>query len=163
MKYLLLLCSFLPVLVMAQDCKLRHDKDPYTKEAKISTGFISLQGGSLTIDADSKELDFFFSISGTDKCFSESSTVVIFFEGVKTKASFRNTGGMNCDGYFHFTFRNVASTHSTLQKLGTLNVDHFIFTGNDKKETIVSLLPEQKKMLKDLTACMIPESKTLIK
>jgi hypothetical protein len=163
MKHLLTIILFLPLLSFSQDCKLRQEKDPYTKEAKLSSGFISLQGGSVTIDADNKEIDYFFTLTGADKCFTEASSVIIYFEGTKSKATFRNAGGMNCDGYFHFKFRNVASTHSTMKRLATLNVEQLIFTGNNKKETIITLLPEQQKMLKDFSACMVTESKTLIK
>src|SRR5690349_22014929 len=104
MKYLLLLSMILPFSIQAQDCKLVRETDPYTKETKLSSGFVTLQGGSLTIDADSKELDFFFVVP--DKCFTDAATVLIYFEGSKNKTTYRNTGSMNCDGYFHFIFRN---------------------------------------------------------
>lgn len=143
------------------DCKLSKETDPYTKETKLSSGFITLQGASLTIDADSKEIDFFFTVP--DKCFSDASTVYIYFDGSKIKTTYRNNGSMNCDGFFHFKFRNGVTTPTVLKKLATQKAAHFIFTGNDKKETMVDLLPDQQKVLMDLTACMIEESKTLIK
>ena len=145
----------------SQDCKLIRETDPYTKETKISTGFLTLQGGTLNIEADSKELDFFFSLP--DRCFEDESTVFIFFEGSRTRTSYRNAGSMNCDGYFHFKYRNNASTNTVLNKLSTMKVSQLIFTDRDKKEIVVALLPAQQQALMEATACMVTESKTLIK
>jgi len=166
MKGIAAIFLLLPVFINAQDsttaaCKLIRDTDPYTKEVRLSSGFMSLQGATLTIDADAKEIDFFFVIDG--KCFEDESTVFIFFEGNKAKTTYRNTGSMNCDGYFHFVFRNGLSTPTILQKLATQPVAHFIFTGNDNKAVTVGLLPDQQKTLMNNTACLIAESKTLIK
>jgi len=166
MKYIVIIAFLLPLFIAAQDspataCKLIIETDPYTKEIKLSSGFISLQAASLTIDADNKEINFFFTVP--DACFSDASTVFIFFEGSKTKTTYRNTGSMNCDGYFHFIFRNGLATPSVLQKLATQKTANFIFTGNDKKPVTVSLLPDQQKMLMESAACIISESKALIK
>ena len=168
MKYISLIVLLLPLFMSAQDpvatgCKLIKETDPYTKETKLSSGFISLQmGASLNIDADSKEVDFFFTIP--DECYTDASTVFIFFEGTKVKATYRNTGSMNCEGYFHFNFRNLAGTPGGLQKLATQRVTSFVFNGNDKKKpTTISLLPDQQKTFMEVTACMIAESKALIK
>ncbi len=166
MKYLVTILLLAPLFLSAQqpapvDCKLVRETDPYTKETKLSSGFISLQGASLTVDADSKEIDFFFTVP--DKCFTDASMVYIYFEGSKVKTTYRNNGSMNCDGFFHFKFRNGTTTPTVLQKLATQKAAHFIFIGNDKKETTVDLLPDQQKILMDITACMIGESKTLIK
>ena len=166
MKCIVVICFLLPLIIDAQDstavsCKLIKETDPYTKETQLSSGFISLQGATLTIDADSKEIDYFFVVEG--KCFEDQSTVFIFFEGNKSKTTYRNSGRMNCDGYFHFNFRNGLSTPSVLQKLATLKVAHFIFTGNDKKAVTVDLLPDQQKALMEITSCLVAESKKLIK
>lgn len=150
-----------PFVSFSQDCKLIRETDPYTKETKLSTGFLSLQGATVTIDADSKELDFFFSVP--DKCFEDESTVFIFFEGSKARTSYRNAGNMNCDGYFHFKYRNNASSNTVLNKLSTLKVSQFVFTDRNKKEIIVSLLPDQQKAFMEAVTCMIRDSKTLIK
>ena len=168
MKYISLVIFLLPLFLSAQDpiaigCKLIKEADPFTKETKLSSGFISLQvGASLSIDADSREIDFFFTVP--DECYTDASTVFIFFEGTKVKATYRNSGSMNCDGYFHFVFRNGAGTPSGLQKLATQKVTSFVFTGtNVKRPTTISLLPDQQKTFMEVTACMITESKTLIK
>lgn len=173
MKYILLIVLLAPLFLPAQDsirpatgsqvavgCKLIKQTDPYTRETKLSSGFISLQGASVTIDADNKEIDFFFTIS--DKCFTDASTVFIFFKGSKTKTTYRNNGSMNCNGYFHFIFKNGATTPTVLKKLATQQVANFIFTGSDNKAITVSLLPDQQKALMDITACIMTESKTLI-
>lgn len=168
MKYLFVIFFLVPIFLSAQDstakkeCKLVKETDPYTRETKLSSGFISLQNGaSVTIDADNKEIDFFFSVP--DKCFAAASTVFIYFEGSKTKTTYRNAGSMNCDGYFHFVFRNGATTPTVLKKLASQKVANFIFTGTDNKATTVSLLPDQQQMLMEVSACMVDESQTLIK
>ncbi len=167
MKYLLLLfILFGPLLLAAQDstaiqCHLVKETDPYTRETKISSGFISLQGATLTIDADNKEIDFFFAVP--DKCFADASTVFIFFEGSKIKTTYRNSGSINCNGYFHFVFKNGITTPTVLKKLASQKVANFIFTGTDNKATIVSLLPDQQQLLMEITACIVQESQLLIK
>lgn len=166
MKYLFSFFLFSPFLLLAQnqapaDCKLAKDTDPYTKETRLSSGFITLQGASLTIDADSKEIDFFFAVP--DKCFADASTVFIFFEGSKIKTTYRNSGSMNCDGNFHFVFRNGTTTPTVLKKLASQRVANFIFTGTDGKATAISLLPDQQELLMKMTACIVDESQALIK
>jgi hypothetical protein len=167
MKFITALVFILPFFAVAQDsiavdCKLSKDLDPYTRETRLSTGFISLQGGaSLTIDADSKEIDFFFVVP--DKCFADASTVFIFFEGSKTKTTYRNSGSVNCDGNFHFVYRNQTLPNTVLKKLASQKVAHFIFTGTDGKATTVGLLPAQQEMLMQKTACMIDQAQTLIR
>ena len=166
MKYILAILLFSPFVSWSQnpapaDCKLAKDTDPYTKETKLSSGFISLQGASLTIDADSREIDFFFAVP--DKCFADASTVFIFFEGSKIKTTYRNSGSVNCEGNFHFVFRNGTTTPTVLKKLASQKVANFIFTGTDGKATAVSLLPDQQDMLMKMTACIVDESQTLIK
>lgn len=160
MKLILSLLLLVPVLAGAQDCKLINEKDPYTKETKLSSGAMSLQGAVLTIDADKKEIDFFFEVSG--KCFNDMSTALIYFQGTKVKTTWRNAGSMNCDGYFHFKFRNGTTVPTVLGKLETLKVEQFIFKGNDEKEVIVSLTPAQQSALQQAVGCINKESKTLL-
>ena len=165
-RFIIPVLILLPFLLPAQDqasatCKLAKDTDPYTKETRLSSGFITLQGASLTIDADSKEIDFFFAVP--DKCFADASTVFIYFEGSKVKTTYRNSGSMNCDGNFHFIFRNGTTTPTVLKKLASLKVANFIFTGTDGKATTVGLLPDQQELLMKMTACIVDESQTLIK
>ncbi|HEY6061993.1 MAG TPA: hypothetical protein VIV35_00190, partial [Chitinophagaceae bacterium] len=130
MKYILVVALFSPLFLTAQDCKLNRETDPFTKEVKISTGFIPMDGGSVTIDATKAEIDFLFSIEGADRCFDNNSTAFIFFEGTKLKLTSRNGGSMNCEGLFHFIFRNTSSLPSLLTKMTTQKVNHIVFTGN---------------------------------
>ena len=168
MKNIFALLLLLPLFSGAQDstatnCKLIKETDPFTKEIKLSTGFIFLDGGSVTIDADSKEIDVLFSIEGADKCFDNNSTAAIFFEGVKTKLNSRNGGTMNCEGLFHFIFKNTATTTSMLQKMMTQKINHILFTGNNKKESTINISPTDQQTLMAMATCLVNEAKTLIK
>jgi len=163
MKNSILLGLLFPVFAAGQDCKLIRETDPYTKQTKISTGFIQLEEASVTIDADSREIDLFFSLDGRDKCFDNNSIAAVFFEGTKVKMSYRNSGTMNCQGFFHFTFKNTAAISSLLQKLSTQKTTHIIFTGNNKTETKVELMPDQQHAFMNLASCLLNEAKTLIK
>jgi len=163
MKYVFGICLLFPLFVRAQDCKLNRETDPYTKEKKISTGFTGLGRGSVTIDANAMEIDVFFSIEGIDKCFDYNSTAAIFFEGTKLKMLNRNGGSMNCEGLFHIIFRNTATTSSLLSKMTTQKINHIVFTGNNKKESTVTLSPANQEMLMVLANCLVTEAKTLIK
>ena len=153
--FLIPMCSF------SQECVIQKEEDPYTKAIKLSTGFINFRNASLSIQADSREIDFLFIITGTDKCFSDASTASVFFEGTRLKSNYRNGGSMNCDGYFHFIFRNQPALPSALQRLATQKVTSMLFTGNDKKETLITFSPEHQEMLKHFVSCMIEEAKTL--
>lgn len=167
MKYTLIAALLIIATTLsAQDssaitCKLIRETDPYTRETRLSSGFMRLQGGSLAIEADSKEIDFFFAIPG--KCFSDGSTVFVYFEGSKVKTTYRNTGSMNCEGNFHFIYRNNPNPNTVLKKMSAQKVANFVFTDNDGKTTIVSLLPDQQKTLMDAVTCMLQEAPTLIK
>jgi hypothetical protein len=168
MKKILALVLLSPLFSAAQDtasngCKLIRETDPFTKQTKLSTGFIFLDGGSVTIDADSKEIDVLFSIEGAEKCYDNNSMAAIFFEGVKTKMSARNGGTMNCEGLFHFIFKNTATTTSQLNKLITQKINHIVFTGNNKKESTINISPAEQEMLMTLATCLVKEAKTLIK
>jgi hypothetical protein len=163
MKYALIILFMSPLWLSAQDCKVRKTTDPYTKEVKISSGVIQLDGASLSIDADGKEIDFFFSMDGKEKCFSDASEAVVFYEGKKMKATFRNNGPVNCDGIFHMIFRNIAATPTLLQRLITQKIISIQFTGNNKTQTSISFSPEQQQTLMTRADCLIKEAKTLIK
>ena len=110
MKYGWLLGILLPLFTRAQDCKLNKETDPFTKETKLSTGFMFFSGASLTIDADSKEVDLLFSLEGANRCLDNNSTAVVHFEGTKVKMNLRNAGTMNCEGLFHFIYKNSVNT-----------------------------------------------------
>src|SRR5258706_12733072 len=143
MKYGIIPLLLISIYTSAQECKLNKVTDPFTKETKLSTGFIGLQNASITVDADKTEIDFFFSLNGNDKCFDNNSMAAVFFEGSKAKISYRNSGSMNCEGFFHFNFKNTEGTPSLLQKLSTQKIASILFIGNDKKETRIIFTTEQ--------------------
>ena len=167
MKKLLILTLFCPLYLFAQDttkreCKLLRETDPFTKEIKLSTGFIKLKGGSVTIDANKYEVDVLFTIEGEEKCFDNNSTAWIFYEGVKTKMTMRNGGTMNCEGLFHFIFKNSPSTPTILQRLMTMGTNHITFTGNNKKESTIEIKLEDQEKFMNRVACLVEEAKKLL-
>lgn len=170
MRSLLLLFLAMPFFAPAQDttakkapeCKLRRMTDPYTRETRLSTGFLKLSGGSVTIDADSKEIDVLFTIDGLDKCYDNNSTAAIYFEGVKTKMNNRNGGTMNCEGLFHFIFKNTALPQTPLQKMMTQRINSIVFVGNNKAESKITLSPENQERLMAIATCLVEEAKKLI-
>jgi hypothetical protein len=166
MKYFFALLLLLPIFSIAQDsanCKLNRETDPFTKEVKVSTGFIQLDAASVTIDATKTEVDFLFSIEGADRCFDNNSTAVIYFEGTKAKVTVKNGGSMNCEGLFHFIFKNAVTSNSTLTRLSTMKISNIVFTGNNKKEAKIELTAVDQQALVTLANCLVAESKTLLK
>lgn len=160
MKYLFLVLFSLPLTLFAQDCSLKKEKDQFSQQERLTTGFLQLTNCRFSITADNKELDFFFSL-GADKCFDENSTLSIVFDDGHTKSNFRNTGSMNCEGLFHFTIRNTATSNSNLVRLSTKKIKALVFT-NDKTTTTVLLNADQQQQVQTTSDCMAKESKTLI-
>lgn len=168
MKPILFLLLVTPFLAVGQApgteaCKLIRETDLFTKQTRLSTGFIKLEGGSVTIDADSKEIDIMFLIPGLEKCYDNNSTGAVFFENVKTKMNIRNGGTMNCEGLFHFIYKNTNTPNTILTKLITQKIDRILFVGNNKKESIVTFTPENREKFIFLATCLVNEAKTLIK
>jgi hypothetical protein len=164
MKTILSLLFLLPLFSSAQDsCKLKKDRDPYTKEVRISTGFIELGDHKVTIDANSKEIDIFFTLGSSKDgiCFDDKSTLNATYAGGKLKTTFRSFGTMNCEGYFHVTFRNQHSPNYNLQKLMTQKVGTFAFI-NGKNVTTVTLDDETQLLFQKAVTCLVNEAKTLI-
>jgi hypothetical protein len=164
MKYLLTILAVLPFFAFAQDCNIKKTKDQFSQEPKFTTGFVPFTSTALSIDADAKEIDFLFSIinKSEEKCFDDASTISFVMEG-KQKANFRNTGTMNCEGLFHVTFKNLANTPGPLQRLASKKITAIVLTGNNKSITTVTLGAQQQNELMEMIACMVKESKTLIK
>ena len=125
MKYCLALLLLLPFFSPAQDCNLKTSKDTYTREMKVSTGLISLNNAQYSIQATKSEIDFMFSIEG--KCFDDGSAAAVYFEGTRLKSNFKNSGTTNCDGLFHFTFKNTDPIQSSLSNLGTKKITSIRF------------------------------------
>jgi len=158
----------LPFFVSAQDsCQLKKTTDPFTHQTKISTGFVPFTANgvqlSVSIDATGTDIDFFLWFNKEQKCFDEQSAIQISFEGDRYKLNLRNTGSMNCEGAFHFTFKNSANTPSQLQRLVDKKINSFHLTGPDKTVTDVVFSPEQKAIFARMAACIVRDSKTLLK
>ncbi len=156
MKYLLALLLLSSFAASGQDCSLIRETDPYTKLTRISTGFISLPDARLNIEADGKEVDLFFIV--TDRCFADGSNVYVYFEGMKARMFYRNTGSMNCDGYVHLKFRQSANPPAQLKRFATHKVTQFIFLDRDKKEKVITLTTEQQDNLQKLATCLLEEA-----
>jgi hypothetical protein len=152
----------LPAGIFAQDCKLKKSIDPYTKETRLSTGFIKLDGAILSIEADSKEIDFVFTMNATEKCFSDAANATVIYEGIKMKANYKNAGPVNCEGVFHIIFKNGVSTPTLLQRLVTQKITSIGFTGNDKSVTTITFQPEDQQKFMVLGDCLIKQAKTLL-
>jgi hypothetical protein len=168
MKKLFVLLFSLPLFSLAQDsCKLKRETDPFTHQVKISTGFVpfNANGGSfnLSIDATASDIDFFIWFKTDAKCFDESSAIQLNYEGDRLKANYKNTGSMNCEGAFHFNFRNSPSTSSPLQRLTDKKIASIKITGSNKTVTNIIFSDEQKQQLMRMAGCLVKEAKTLIK
>jgi len=159
MKYVFTIFILFPVFSFAQECNVKSIRDPYTHEVKITTGLISLNSGQYSIEATKTQIDFMFTLEG--KCFDDASTAAVFFEGTRLKSNFRNSGTMNCNGIFHFMFRNTNPSATALQNLGNKRISSIRFKDNTNKETSVSLTEDQQQKLMNLINCMINESKKL--
>jgi hypothetical protein len=163
MKYILFCIFLLPLALSAQDCKLIKGKDDITSKPTLSTGFIELQGNTLSIDINSKEIDFFFVLTGgTVKCLTEETEITMVYEGGKQKQEFKNYGSMNCDGIFHVIFKNSAYTNSQLQRLAAKKIISIQFTGSSPKPYIISLVPDQQVSLQNTINCVIKEAKSVL-
>jgi hypothetical protein len=166
MKIWIVLFFLFPLASFAQDtCGLKKTKDPFTNLTKLSTGFKKFDGNGVTVsisaDATPTEIDFFIWIKNEGKCFDMESTVQMIWEGERQKANFRNAGSMNCDGAFHFVFKNTPTTNSWLNRIATKKLATIKLI-NDKTETLITLNEEQKAMIQKMAACIVAEGKGLI-
>lgn len=169
MKNILSVALFvLPFFVSAQDtCRLKKETDPFTHQTKISTGFVpfTLNGAqlSVSVDATSAEIDFFLWFTKDQKCFDDESTIQINFEGDRYKLNLKNTGSMNCEGAFHFSFKNSANTPPQLKRILDKKINSFHITGPNKTITDISFSAEQKAQFARMAACVVRDSRTLLK
>jgi hypothetical protein len=164
MKAILFLLFLLPVFSFAQDsCKLKKDRDPYTKEVRISTGFIQMGDHKVTIDATAKEIDIFFTLGSSKDgiCFDDKSVLNATYAGGKIKTTLRSSSTMNCEGYFHITFRNSPSPNFNLQKLMNQKIGTLAFV-NGKTITTVTVDEATQVIFQKAVTCLVNEAKTLI-
>ena len=165
MKPILLLAFLIPLFASAQNCELKKEKDPFTQQPQLSTGFLRLSswGGrfSLNMVADAKEVKFLFSL-GEGNCFDEESSAALSFDGSRTKSTQKNATAMNCEGIFTIVFRNSTSTPSVLQKMTQQKLTSIVLTDSNKKKIEINLKDEEKQQILERTACLVKEAKTLI-
>jgi hypothetical protein len=69
---------------------------------------------------------------------------------------------MNCEGLFHVTFKNLATTPGVLNRLLTKKITAISLAGNNKTVTTITLGTEQQQLLMDWANCLIKEAKTLL-
>ena len=166
MKKILSLFLLSPVLAFSQDCKLKKTVDPFNHETKLSTGFQNFSNNGLTVsisaDATSKEIDFFIWLKGDGKCFGPESTAKVVFEGERSRTLLRNSGSLNCDGAFHFIFKNTPTTASWLNRMATKKIASITLTANDEKEMVIAFSEDQKALFQSMAFCMTTEAKSLI-
>lgn len=170
MKTLFLLAlSMLATSLAAQDCKLKKTTDPYTKLTKISSGFKRFGQGStsflLSVDATAAEIDLFFSVPGPaeSQCFDNNSPAVFTYEGGRIKYNAKNSGSVNCEGLFHVTFKNTATTPGALNNLAIKKLQSIKLTNKATTATEVTLTPEEQEKFMRLVSCVAAEAKTLLK
>ena len=168
MKKIVLLLFCLPFFAQAQDsCRLIKSKDAFTKEAKLSTGFMSFVSNGVqlqfSMDASSSEIDFFLWIKNDSKCFDSQSTAQVNYEGDRLKANYRNTGSMNCEGAFHITFRNTDGTPSNLKRFMDKKIASIKLTGSGNTVTEISFNEEQRLQIQKMANCIVTEARSLIK
>lgn len=165
MKTLLLLLFFAPVLAFGQ-CQLKKSTDPFTHETKLSTGFMLFHKGALklqiSMDATPALLDFFFWIPGEQKCFDDQSYAEVVYDGEKSKMRLKNTGSMNCEGAFHFSFKNQETPAYQLNKMASKKINYISVFGTGKAETVITFTEEQKDAFMRAAECVLSESKTLL-
>ncbi|MBM3414245.1 MAG: hypothetical protein FJY16_04825 [Bacteroidetes bacterium] len=161
-KYLLfVLCCVTAVSSVGQDCAINRATDLFTRETRLSSGFIELSGAAVTIDADKKEVDILFAFK-TNRCFDDGCTATIYFTGTKSKLLLRNAGTMNCEGLFHFIFRNAATVNYQLKKLATAKISHIVFTDRDQKIFPVNLEEPMQARFMQAVDCVSKEAVKLI-
>jgi hypothetical protein len=164
MKKFFIVLLLLPLFSNSQECKLISEVDPFTKQTRLSSGFIYVDGGSVSIDADSKEIIVLFSVEAADKCFDDNTTAEIFFEGMKSKVTARTQSTMNCEGLVQLVFRNTAGTPTTmLQRISTKKILSINFIREMKKAVTFNIAPKEQEQIMAMANCVVAEGKKLIK
>lgn len=166
MKFILAFALLLPFASFSQDCQLRKEIDQFSQKPRLTTGFIQLGSGqvSLSIDATATDIDFLFTFTNKNNpnCFDDLSTASFSFDSTRSKGNYRNSGAMNCDGIFHINFRNSTTIPSGLTRLANSKTTSIKFTGTGKNVTEITLTPQEKEQLAKWVSCIAAEAKTLI-
>lgn len=169
MKNAFCLLLLLPLFSIAQQdtCGLKKSKDPFTHVDKLSTGFKPFGSGavpvSISADATPTDIDFFVWVKKDGTCFDLESEAFMVWEGERSKATFHNTGSINCEGAFHFGFKNTPTPNSWLRKMMAKKIASIKLTGNGGKETLITLTEEQKAVFQRMAICIANEGAALLK
>ena len=168
MRKLFLFFLLFPAFSFAQDtthvgCKINREINSFSKEEKLSTGFLKLNGGMVSFDATAAEITVLFSLEGREVCFDNNSTAYVYFEGTKSKLTIRNNGTMNCEGLFQFVFKNTQVPNTNMTRLSTQKVDKIVFKTTSEKELTVNVLTEKRDTMMQMANCLVNEAKTLIR
>ncbi|GAA4330469.1 hypothetical protein [Flaviaesturariibacter amylovorans] len=162
MKKLLFLLLSAPLFSSAQDsCSLKSDRDPYTKEVRLSTGLIRLGDHKFSAEANAKEIDLFFALGGDALCFNDQSSAVVNFSGTRLRNTYRSGGTMNCEGFFHIIFRNTPETSYSFRRLFEQRIGVISIT-NGKQTVEIKLTEEQKDLMQRALSCLARDAKGLI-
>lgn len=168
MQKIFVLFLLFPVFGFAQDsahidCKIKREINSFSKEEKLSSGFLKLNGGMVSFDATAAEITVLFSLEGREVCFDNNSTAYVYFDGTKSKLTIRNNGTMNCEGLFQFVFKNTVVPNTNMTRLSTQKVDKVVFKTTSEKELTVTVLPERQTTFMQMANCLVNEAKMLIR
>lgn len=167
MKYIFAALFLLPLGALAQHCAIKKEIDKFSQQPKVTTGLFPMSSGMdkilVSIEATATDIDYLFVLNqgGEQRCYDDQSSAQLSYDSIRLKTTIRNSGSMNCEGLFHFNFRNTPTPASNLKRLAATRVAAIRFTGNDKTVTEVILTEEDKVRLMDLTNCIIKEAEAL--
>lgn len=160
----LFLLFIVPAIANAQNCTLKDEKDRFNQDPRLTTGFVSLGGGSdkfmLSISADKKEIDYFFALDNSTMCFNDISRAIVTFDN-KAKGNFKNGGTTNCKAYFHFIFPNQQNLNAHLINISKKRIATIQFTDTDNNKKIITVRPEDQDKIMLLTTCVLAELEKL--
>ena len=164
MKLFLLLILSFPLVISAQDCNLKNEKDRLNQDPRLTTGFKALGAGSnkflLSISADKKEIDYFLALDKSTVCFNDLSRALVTFDN-KQRGTYRNGGTTNCKGYFHFIFPNQQNLNANLTNMSLKKIVTIQFTDAANNKEIITLRPEDQDEIIRLTTCVLNELEKL--
>ena len=164
MKLSLLLILSFPLVISAQDCNLKNEKDRLNQDPRLTTGFKALGAGSnkflLSISADKKEIDYFLALDKSTVCFNDLSRALVTFDN-KQRGTYRNGGTTNCKGYFHFIFPNQQNLNANLTNMSLKKIVTIQFTDAANNKEIITLRPEDQDEIIRLTTCVLNELEKL--
>ena len=164
MKLSLLLILSFPLVISAQDCNLKNEKDRLNQDPRLTTGFKALGAGSnkflLSISADKKEIDYFLALDKSTVCFNDLSRALVTFDN-KQRGTYRNGGTTNCKGYFHFIFPNQQNLNANLTNISLKKIVTIQFTDAANNKEIITLRPEDQDEIIRLTTCVLNELEKL--